>query len=84
MLLLKDVVTRHIWCMGLARKKGILGIVLLTGPRRGVFLMSEVPMYHHASLCVVYTCTANYRGTSLIRNSPSPQDHHRNLGIVLL
>jgi len=25
-----------------------------------------------------------YRGTSLIRNSPSPQGHHRALGIVLL
>ena len=24
------------------------------------------------------------RGTSLIRNSPPPQDHHRILGIVLL
>ena len=25
-----------------------------------------------------------YRGTSLIRNSTPPQDHHRALGIVLL
>ena len=25
-----------------------------------------------------------YRGTSLIRNSPPPPDHHRALGIVLL
>jgi len=25
-----------------------------------------------------------YRGTSLIRNSPPPQDHHRGLGIVLM
>ena len=25
-----------------------------------------------------------YRGTSLIRNSPPLQDHHRTLGIVLL
>jgi len=28
--------------------------------------------------------TLPYRGTSLIRNSPPPQDHHRTLGIVLL
>ena len=25
-----------------------------------------------------------YRGSSLIRNSPPPQGHHRALGIVLL
>ena len=25
-----------------------------------------------------------YRGTSLIRNSPLPKDHHRAIGIVLL
>ena len=25
-----------------------------------------------------------YRGTSLIRNSPPPKDHHRTLGAVLL
>jgi len=30
-------------------------------------------------------CTwGSYRGTSLIRNSPHPQGHHRALGIVLL
>ena len=27
---------------------------------------------------------AGYRGTSLIRNSPPPEGHHRALGIVLL
>ena len=28
--------------------------------------------------------SSNYRGTSLIRGSPPPSDHHRVLGIVLL
>ena len=34
----------------------------------------------------VYEMALNvsYRGTSLIRNSPPPQDHHKALGIVLL
>ena len=27
---------------------------------------------------------SEYRGTSLIRKSPPPLDHHRTLGIVLL
>jgi len=27
---------------------------------------------------------SHYRGTSLIRNSPPPWDHHRALGIALL
>jgi len=30
-----------------------LGIVLLQGPRRGVFLMSEVPLYLHRGSAVV-------------------------------
>ena len=50
--------------------------------------MNEVPLFHtHAvrtnmggpASCV--SAAVTYRGTSLIRNSPPPQDHHRALGV---
>ena len=54
-------------------------MVLLGG---WVFLVSEVPLYlkgggQGRALDV-------YRGTSIIKNSHPPQDHHRTQGIVLL
>ena len=43
--------------------------------------MDEVPLY----LCTPEALLQpEYRGTSLMRNSPPPQDHPRTLGIVLL
>jgi hypothetical protein len=60
-----------------------LGIVLLEGPRRGVFLMSEVPLEDIKiesirKLLARATDTGRskkhhvYRGTSLVRNRPPP------------
>ena len=69
----------------LARKKQPPPLGPPRVPRRGLFLMSEVPL---CDLAPGFACLGErkrfYRGTSLIRNSPPPEDYHRALCIVLL
>ena len=50
-------------------------MVLLEGPRRGVF-RAPVPW--------TLPSESSYKGTSLMRKRPPPKDHHRTLGTVLL
>ena len=54
--------------------------------------MSEVPLYPHPGWCtrspgavskIWDVAVGSYKGISLIRRSPPPWDHDRNLGIVL-
>ena len=57
-----------------------LGIVLLEGPRRGVFIVSEVPLYHGAVIAapcaMVLALGSSHIMLSLIsfRKSTSPQN----------
>ena len=46
-------------------------LVLLKGPREGLFLMSEVPLYTAARGRRNFFSLSLYRGTSLIRKRPS-------------
>ena len=49
--------------------------------------MSEVPLQGKRALARhtrFHTHPVDYRGTSLMRNSPLPYDRNRNLGMVLL
>ena len=63
-----------------------------------MFLMSEVPLSRRGSQGLAsvparvpaaafrrihWIILAEYRGTSLIRNTPTPHKHHRALGMVL-
>ena len=43
--------------------------------------MGEVPLYSCTPEALLQP---ECRGTSLIRNNPPPQDHHRTLCVVLL
>jgi hypothetical protein len=48
--------------------------------------MSEVPLYEvdqYSPTVVEHTRRIQGRGTSLLRDSPPPQDYHRALGIFL-
>ena len=70
-----------------------LGIVLLQGPGEALFLMSEVPLYvrkafiHHTQRPVIVRKlrlgVRPYRGTSLIRNTPSVGPYRRPMPRVL-
>ena len=46
-----------------------------------VFVAEPQDSFHSR---VISICTIPYRGTSLIRNSATPQDHHRAPSIFLL
>ena len=50
-------------------------------PPKQAYLYRGVPMGHEAGLTIPWLA---YRGTSLIRKDPAPQNHHRALGIALL
>ena len=67
-------------CSPLAAISGQGGLVQQVSSQRvSVRLVLGLPV------TFIHSVRASYRGTSLIRNSPPPQqDHHRDLGIVLL
>ena len=46
--------------------------------------MSEVPLYQKVEALLLPPVRLRYKGTSLIRNAPTHQDHYKALGIILL
>jgi hypothetical protein len=62
-----------------------LGVGLLQGPKGGVFLMSEVPLYAQKKRpsCSSLTILLLYRGTSLTRKCNSLGPYRRPMPRVL-
>ena len=56
----------------------------LRAPPNGPTALHENTIADHAPVSVRVQMASLYRGTSLIRNQPPPQDRHRSLGMVLL
>ena len=54
-----------------------LGMVLLLGPRGGLFLMSEVPLYARVMNGVDRLDTAPWSGCALVTNLASLQVHQK-------
>ena len=49
-----------------------------------LFLDCELLCYRRGAVCPMVKPCQDHVGTSLIRNSPPPQDHHRALEIAIL